>query len=291
MTLLHTRPGTLLALLLITATFSAKNSHATIVEFQTVIGTFEVNLYDNATPATVSNFLGYVNNGAYTDSIIHRAPIPAGFVVQGGGFTFNLVWPPTAIAENPAVVNEPEFSNVRGTIAMAKLGNDPNSATSQWFINLGDNSANLDIQNGGFTVFGEVTSGMDVVDAIDALQRFNLGGAFTDLPLLSDNGGNPDANNLIIINQIVVTDTTVDTAAGLNPPANTLINPPPPPPPVAPSGGGGGGGSIGAFALLVLLTLIRISGILRPDIAAPIRRRKILKLKRERSDQDFLGRS
>lgn len=126
-------------------------SQATTVQIQTVMGDLEVNLFDKDTPATVANFLAYVNAGAYTDSIIHRS-VP-NFIVQGGGFKYNDAWPPVGIAQNPAVINEPLFSNVRGTIAMAKLGNNPNSATNQWFINLKDNSANLDRQNSGFTVF------------------------------------------------------------------------------------------------------------------------------------------
>ena len=250
--------STLLAIILTASLFLPKTSDATIVEIQTVVGNFEVNLYDNTTPATVTNFLIYVNNGAYTNSIIHRAAVPAGFIVQGGGFTFGLAWPATAIAQNPSVVNEPELSNVRGTIAMAKLASDPNSATSQWFINLDDNSAggpSLDTQNGGFTVFGEVVgNGMDIVDAIDALQRFNFNGAFNELPLRSVPVGDPDASNLVVVNRIEVTDTTVDSAAGLNPPVNTLINPPPQPvPPVPAPTAGGGGGSLGLISLFALL--------------------------------------
>jgi hypothetical protein len=143
---------------------------------------------------------------------------------------------------------------------MAKLGNDPNSATNQWFFNLADNSPNLDLQNGGFTVFGEVVgNGMDVVNDIVALQTFNFGGTFTDLPLQNFAiGADFDANNLVIVEAITVIDTTVNSAelAGLNPVVNTLINAPPPPPPA--TSGGGGGGSLSFFALFGLLLTYRL---------------------------------
>jgi peptidyl-prolyl cis-trans isomerase A (cyclophilin A) len=216
------------------------------------MGTFEVNLYDNATPATVANFLDYLNNGDYSGSVFHRS-VP-GFILQGGGFTFNMNLPLNSISAGPAVSNEPDFSNVRGTIAMAKVQGDPNSATSQWFFNLANNSANLDNQNSGFTVFGEVVgNGMDVVDAIAALPTFQFGG-FNDLPLrdysTTDFNNNVDLQeaNLIIVSAIIVSDSTVDSAAGLNPPAST-----------ANSGGGslgggnGGGGSLSLWALFLLL--------------------------------------
>lgn len=241
----------LVAACLCFSTVLTRPANATIVEFQTVLGTFEVNLYDNGTPLTVANFLDYVQNGAYTDSILHRS-VP-GFVVQGGGFATDLNANITPIAANPAVNNEPQFSNVRGTIAMAKLDGNPNSATNQWFFNLGNNAANLDSANGGFTVFGEVTgNGMAVVDAIAALPRFNLGGALAELPLQNNfPGGQPDNTHLIIITGITVTDTTVNSAAGLNPPPNTANN----------GGGnnnGGGGGGGGGFAYWSLLALLFI---------------------------------
>jgi len=233
---------------------------ATVVEFQTVMGNFEVNLYDNATPATAANFLNYVNNGAYTNTLFHRSV--AGFVVQGGGFTFDLAVPLDLVPTNAPVVNEPEFSNVRGTIAMAKVGGDPNSATSQWYFNLANNSANLDGQNGGFTVFGQVIgNGMDVIDAIAALPRFDFSGATNEIPLR--NYTTTDFNNLVpiddthlvIITAVIVTDSTVDSAAGLNPAPNTLISSSSPstPPPT----GGGGGGTFSVFALFGLLLAYR----------------------------------
>ena len=145
---------------------------------------------------TVANFANYVEDGDYINSIIHRS-VP-NFVVQGGGFTVDEL----QISEVPAdapVVNEfsPDRSNLRGTIAMAKLGNNPNSATNQWFFNLGDNSENLDNQNSGFTVFGRVLSEEDLapVDAIADLPVFNgssINSAFTDLPLIFEDSNAPD---------------------------------------------------------------------------------------------------
>ena len=230
-------------------------AHATIVRIETAQGNFDINLYDNATPATVANFLAYVQNGDYTDSVFHRSV--GGFIVQGGGFRTDVNANLSAIAANPAVVNEPVFSNVRGTIAMAKLGGNANSATNQWFINLGNNAANLDFQNGGFTVFGEViANGMDSVDAIAALPRFAFAAPFGELPLqnyTADDFTNNvpfDNSNLIIVTAITVIDTTVDSAAGLNPTPTTNV--------VTGGGNGGGGGGGGSIGLLMLFGLILI---------------------------------
>ncbi len=249
----------LLSVLAVVACALPHKSEATIVEFQTVEGNFQVNLYNNATPITVTNFLNYVNRGDYSSAIMHRS-VP-GFIVQGGGFRFDQTWPATSIAANPSITNEPEFSNLRGTIAMAK-GPTPSSATNQWFFNLEDNSANLDIQNGGFAAFGEVVGdGMDVVDAIAALPRFDFGSPFNELPLLSNNGGNPNAANLVIITAVIVIDSSVDSAgaAGLNPAPNTLINQPAPPLPDT----GGGGGAMGFLTLFLLLFASGLAQITR----------------------------
>ena len=144
--------------------------------------------------------------------------------------------------------------------------NQPDSATNQWFFNLADNSANLDIQNGGFTAFGEVVgNGMDVVDAIAALQRFNFESPFNELPLRSNNGGDPDATNLVIVTAVSIANTTVDSAgaAGLNPTPNTLINQPPPAPPTT----GGGGGAMSVLALFLLLFTKVLAQVTRQRIA------------------------
>lgn len=164
-------------------------------------GVTNVLLFDQAgagAPATVTNFLNYVNDGDYKNSIIHRS-VP-GFIIQGGGFTIEDLDIGT-VSSDPPVVNEfnSQRSNTRGTIAMAKLGNNPNSATSQWFFNLADNSANLDNQNGGFTVFGEVLSDADLkpIDAIanlpyyDGSSYFNQP-ALTDLPVNFQDSSNQD---------------------------------------------------------------------------------------------------
>lgn len=238
-------------------------SQATIVEIQTSLGNFEVNLYDNGTPATVTNFLDYVNNGAYTNAVVHRS-VP-GFVIQGGGFFYDASGTVVDIPANPAVANEPEYSNLRGKISMAKIGGNPDSATNQWFINLVDNSAALDPQNGGFTVFGEVVgSGMDVVDAIAALPIYAFAAPFAELPLRNYNDTDyannvtPDDTQLLIISAVVVTDTTVDSAAGINPTPNTLINAN-----NNPTIGGGGGGGGGAMNVLLLLGLLLVASASR----------------------------
>tara|TARA_B100000749_G_scaffold254619_1_gene222201 strand:- start:1229 stop:1621 length:393 start_codon:yes stop_codon:yes gene_type:complete len=105
---------------------------ATVVEIRTNMGNISVNLFDEATPETVENFLEYVNSGAYANNVVHRSE--PDFVVQAGGFTYNNTLPLDNVATGVAVVNEPELSNVRGTIAMAKQAGDPNSATSQWLL-------------------------------------------------------------------------------------------------------------------------------------------------------------
>lgn len=156
-----------------------------VVRFSSNVGEIDMELFDTDTPLTVANFLSYVNAGRYNQSFIHRS-VP-GFVIQGGGFALNgtTVLPVTT---NAAVQNEPGISNLRGTVAMAKLGDDPNSATSQWFINLENNAAILDNQNGGFTVFGQVVgNGMAVADRVASLKTQNLGGALNELPLLGEN--------------------------------------------------------------------------------------------------------
>lgn len=187
----------------------ADSDVSTAVRMTTVLGTIDVALFGQQKPITVANFLNYVGQGRYfkidpangqlASSFVHRS-VP-GFIIQGGGFlgTVNPADPTSALATEvlhfPSIQNEPGISNKRGTIAMAKLSGDPNSATSQWFINLADNGGppnNLDTQNGGFTVFGRVVNnGMTVADAIAALPRVNVGSPFDALPLRNYTSPNP----------------------------------------------------------------------------------------------------
>ncbi len=162
--------------------FTAGSAVRIAVRIGTNTQNVDLLLYDTATPITVANFLSYVNSGAYAGSFIHRS-VP-GFIVQGGGYRWNSGANVESVPTSAAIQNEPGISNLRGTVAMAKLGGDPNSATSQWFVNLADNSANLDAQNGGFTVFGRVAgSGMTVMDAVAAVKRYNAGSPFDTIPL------------------------------------------------------------------------------------------------------------
>jgi cyclophilin family peptidyl-prolyl cis-trans isomerase len=162
---------------------SAPNSiwAGTLAQFRTPFGDIEVELYDQQKPLTVQNFKRLVQSGAYLNTFFHR--LEPGFVVQGGGYsTFarsqtNFFAPPwsylTSVPNFGPITNEfkvgPFLSNTNGTIAMAKTS-DPNSANSQFFFNLANNSGSLDNTNnsGGFTVFGHV-----VCDTNGVLAFFN----------------------------------------------------------------------------------------------------------------------
>jgi peptidyl-prolyl cis-trans isomerase A (cyclophilin A) len=179
---------------------------ATLVRFDTTKGPIDIELLDAAAPKTVANFLSYVRSGAFNNSMFHRHAV--GFVLQGGGYTFP---PLTAVPKAAPVQNEfsATRSNLRGTVAMAKQDKLPNSATSEWFVNLANNSGpcgpgttnlGLDCQNSGFTVFGRVTApGMAIVDAIAGLQVVNAGAPFDTLPVYSlPASGTLGADNLVI---------------------------------------------------------------------------------------------
>jgi cyclophilin family peptidyl-prolyl cis-trans isomerase len=137
-----------------------------IVVINTSMGDIELELYPDSAPKTVENFISYVKDGSYDGTVFHR--VIDGFMVQGGGFTPDGVQKPT---REPIVLESDNgLKNARGTVAMART-NDPNSATSQFFINVADNDfLNYSPQNPGYAVFGKVINGMDVVDKIKTVK-------------------------------------------------------------------------------------------------------------------------
>jgi len=172
-------------------------------------GEFCMELLPEVAPNTVSNFLNYISSGRYDDTLVHRT-VP-NFVIQGGGYSASPLG--SSIPRDAAVVNEFELSNLRGTVAMARASGQVNSATSEWFVNVVNNTQ-LDTVDGGFTVFARIISGMPVVDAISVLPRVNLqnslGGAFGELPLTDQDNDGVDADDVVLVSRIYVTDVIVD---------------------------------------------------------------------------------
>jgi cyclophilin family peptidyl-prolyl cis-trans isomerase len=195
---------------------------APVARMSTSMGAIDVVLNKTAAPVTVSNFLGYANSGVWDGTFFHRAadlgaPYNRDFVVQAGGFKVNASNLLDFVGQNAAIVNEPGVSNVRGTIAMAKLSGDPNSATNQFFFNVQDNSGDpafLDTQNGGFTVFGNISGagGRSVMDAIAALEKKDL---------RSGNLSDP-ANPTVAMDDAPVINPAA-TADNLNPSADLVV--------------------------------------------------------------------
>ena len=145
------------------------------------MGAIALALDDEKAPATVANFIQYAKDGHYDGTIFHR--VIDGFMIQGGGFTGEMVQKPTREPVRNEAMNG--LKNLRGTIAMARTM-VVDSATSQFFINLVDNEF-LDFtsptpQGFGYAVFGKVTSGMEVVDAIAKVKTGNAG-PYQNVPL------------------------------------------------------------------------------------------------------------
>ena len=149
-----------------------------VVVMKTSLGEIRLKLYKDKVPNTVNNFLSYVNDKFYDGTIFHR--VIAGFMIQGGGFTADMTKKPT---KTPIKLeSQAGLSNKRYTLAMARTA-DPNSATSQFFVNVVDNPG-LDYPKPdgfGYAVFGEVVSGMDVVDKIKAVKT-GLKNGMSDVP-------------------------------------------------------------------------------------------------------------
>lgn len=181
-----------------TKTTKVKNVQRNLVKFQTSAGDIVIALNADAAPVTVKNFLGYVQAGFYDGTIFHR--VMHGFMVQGGGFTTEM----KQKATNDSIANEASngLKNFRGSIAMAR-GGDPDSATAQFFINHVDNSRLDYVANGnaGYAVFGKVTEGMSVVDAIARVDVTTRTG--------TDSDNEPTTLASIPVEQIVIKSVTV----------------------------------------------------------------------------------
>ena len=151
----------------------ASTAFAQKVKLATSAGDIVIELDAAKAPKTVANFLSYVNAGHYNGTIFHRV-IPS-FMIQGGGMTADMKEKSTRAPV--ALESKNGLSNVRGSVAMARTG-DPNSATAQFFVNVNNNSR-LDAANArdgnGYAVFGQVVSGMDVVDKIRAVPTGSKG--------------------------------------------------------------------------------------------------------------------
>ena len=171
--LLSRRTALVLAVTLTLGASAWAQGAAPRVKLATSAGDIVVELAPEKAPKTVANFLQYVNDKHYDGTVFHR--VIDGFMIQGGGFTADMRQKPTRAPVPLEASNG--LKNAKYTIAMARTG-DPNSATSQFFINVKDNTM-LDAPNPdgyGYTVFGKVVSGADVVDKIRAVQTGNKGG-------------------------------------------------------------------------------------------------------------------
>ena len=158
---------TIVSLVLVTSPVFAN----TLVDMKTSRGNIEIELYDDKAPVSAKNFEDYVKSNFYTGTIFHRV-IP-GFMIQGGGMDVNMIEKTT----KAPIINEAHngLKNTRGTLAMARTSN-PNSASSQFFINVADNNfLNRSAMDAGYAVFGKVTKGMDVVDKIVNVPTGNYG--------------------------------------------------------------------------------------------------------------------
>jgi len=167
-------------LLMTTTSMSMATEQAPRVRLETTMGNIVLELDREHAPATVDNFLAYVNDGFYDGTIFHR--VIDGFMIQGGGYTADFSRKQT----RPPIKNEADngLKNTRGSIAMART-RDPHSASAQFFINVADNSAldhkAPDARGWGYAVFGRVADGMGVVDEIRA-QTTGVQAGFRDVP-------------------------------------------------------------------------------------------------------------
>ena len=217
---MHHRMKSLLCLVLL-AISCASSRGGTLVQFRTTQGDIEVELYDQDKPATVENFLRYLKEGHFQNVFFHRC-IP-GFILQGGryltihpenqGFLtpeVTFAWPVFSAVTNEFSVGR-RLSNISGTLAMARIGGQTNSATSEWFFNLANNPG-LDTVDGGFTVFGHVVRGTNVLGFFNGLTKplgvidmrtyygnTGFGNLLSDLPVAYYGQAPPHINQLYYV--------------------------------------------------------------------------------------------
>lgn len=215
-----------------------------IVTFNTSMGSFQVELFADAAPQTVANFLSYVNSGAYSNTFIHRVVDQTGFqIVQGGGYSassapfFGNTSTIPHISTSPAIPLEYNQANAIGTIAMARTS-DLNSATSEFFFNVSDNTTNLGQSNGGgYAVFGKILgNGLSIVSAMNAIQTLSdlTQGAYDQsilgpIPLVNfdiQHDTEIDAKNLIIVNSVTLAAATFSGTVFIDQDGNGQINGP-----------------------------------------------------------------
>ncbi len=181
-----------------------QNVNNTVVRFETTMGDIDIEMFDNAAPITVANFLAYVRRGDYDRTFFHR--LDDDFVVQGG--LARIAPSGTGFADipsQPPITNEFNQSNLQGTISMARIQGQVNSATSQFFFNLGNNTF-LDTVDQGFTVFGKIVGGTSgrswmVLQAINDMMTSNQGSPYNELPVNSgfDGGNGVQESELLVI--------------------------------------------------------------------------------------------
>lgn len=185
----------------------------TVVRFTTNLGAIDVELFDDTMPVTVGNFMNYVRSGRYASSIFHRSTTynPADIqIVQGGGF-FVIGANLQQVNPDPAIILESSGPNLRGTIVMART-NELNSATTQWFFNVSNNSA-LD---GNYAVFGQIigASGLSTLDALAGVPAYNvsniLGPVFSEIPLLEPS---LVVESLLMVQSVAVVDPVLQISS------------------------------------------------------------------------------
>lgn len=177
-----------------------------------------VEMLPDVAPLNVANFLGYVDSGTYTNTVIHRAAVfdrttTTAAIVQGGGYKqpAPVMLPVTALTP---VALEPVLPNTRGTLAAARLGSDVNSATTEWYFNVTDNTRSLGTivtdeagnevsVTPAYTVFGKVVAGMETVDALANQTRMNIGSVFQEFPYRDYQFDRPmSAANTIVVSSV-----------------------------------------------------------------------------------------